>query len=128
MNAKPCVGCLGVVAAFLIALPAVAQVRVQAGGTSVNVGDDGDGGDVDVHAKNITAITTDGSEASVTVGGIGDNVQIQGVTVINGRVYIDGKEIPPQVTRYKSPRTGEVYLIQRKGGSVQVVTEPEKRK
>jgi hypothetical protein len=47
----------------------------------------------------------------------------QGVAVVNGKVYIDGKEIPPKVTRYKSPRTGEVYLIRRDGGSVEVTTE-----
>lgn len=119
---------LCIAAAFLLALPAAAQVHVQAGGTTVNVGGDDRDDDVNVRAKNITAISTDGGEASVNVGGIGSDVQIQGVAVINGRVYIDGKEIPPNVTRYKSPRTGEVYLIQRKGGSVQVTSEPEKKK
>lgn len=135
-------------ALFLAALPSAAQVRVQAGGTSVNVGAGGDvsvrdgdvsirgsnvsvkGGNanVNVRAKDMTAIATEGNTVSNSVGGIGEGVDIQGVAVINGRVYIDNKEIPPKVTRYKSPRTGEVYIIRRKGGSVEVTTEAEAKK
>ncbi|WIM04922.1 MAG: hypothetical protein OHM77_09445 [Candidatus Nitricoxidivorans perseverans] len=122
-------------ALFLAALPSAAQVRVQAGGASVNVGGDGgvsvrSGSDtnINVRAKDMTAIATEGNTVSNSVGGIGEGVDIQGVAVINGRVYIDNKEIPPKVTRYKSPRTGEVYIIRRKGGSVEVTTEAEAKK
>jgi len=73
-------------------------------------------------------IATGGNTARNTVGGIGSNVDVQGVTVINGRVYIDNKEIPPDVTRYKSPRTGEVYIIKRKGGSVEVTSDAGAKK
>lgn len=114
---------------LLASAGAVAQVRVEAGGTSVVVG----GGNVDVRTRGegsvstkgsgTTAIATEGNTVSNTVGGIGSNVDIQGVAVINNRVYIDNKEIPPNVTRYKSPRTGEVYVIKRKSGSVEVTTE-----
>lgn len=137
-----------VAALFFAALPSTAQVRVQAGGTSVNIGAVGDvsvrdgdvsikGGNVSVkggnananaRAKDMTAIATEGNTVSNSVGGIGEGVDIQGVAVINGRVYIDNKEIPPKVTRYKSPRTGEVYIIRRKGGSVEVVSETEAKK
>ncbi|MDP2809903.1 MAG: hypothetical protein Q8O34_07105 [Rhodocyclaceae bacterium] len=118
-----------VAALFLATLPSTAQVRVQAGGASVNIGAVGSGDtNVNVRARDVTAIATEGNNASVNIGGIGGDVDIQGVTVINGRVYIDGKEIPPKVTRYKSPRTGEVYIIRRKGGSVEVTSETEAKK
>lgn len=80
-------------------------------------------GVVNARAEGVTAIATDGGQASVTVGGIAGDADIQGITVINGRVSIDGKEVPANVTRYKSPRTGTVYLIQRKNGAVSVTTE-----
>ena len=120
--------------AFLVANTAMAQIKVDTGGTSVVIG----GGNVDVRTKDAgsvttrgnstTAIATDGSTVRNTVGGIGSNVDVQGVTVINGRVYIDNKEIPPDVTRYKSPRTGEVYVIKRKGSSVEVTSDSGAKK
>jgi hypothetical protein len=120
--------------AFLVSGTAMAQIRVDTGGTSVVIG----GGNVDVRTNeagsvttrgnSTTAIATGGNTVRNTVGGIGSNVDVQGVTVINGRVYIDNKEIPPDVTRYKSPRTGEVYNIKRKGGSVEVTSEPGAKK
>jgi hypothetical protein len=45
------------------------------------------------------------------------------LSIINDKVFIDNKEVPPNVTRYKSPRTGTVYRIQRKGGAVSVSEE-----
>jgi hypothetical protein len=120
--------------AALVSSTAMAQIRVDTGGTSVVIG----GGNVDVRTNEAGSVTTRGSSNSAiatggntvrnTVGGIGSNVDVQGVTVINGRVYIDNKEIPPDVTRYKSPRTGEVYIIKRKGGSVEVTSEPGAKK
>jgi len=98
---------------------AMAQVSIQAGGSRVAVGKDVN---IDVDAKDISTISTDGGQASVTVGGIGEGVNIQGVTVINGKVWIDGKEIPPNVTRYKS-KSGTVYRIVRKDGAVSVTNE-----
>lgn len=101
----------------------LAQINVKTPGHEVKVGN----GNVNVRAEGITSIATDGGNASVTVGGIGQDADIQGVTVINGRVVIDGKDVPANVTRYKSPKTGTVYLIQRKAGSVNVTTEAESR-
>ncbi|CAG0954280.1 hypothetical protein RHDC4_00288 [Rhodocyclaceae bacterium] len=94
-----------------------AQVSVR--DREVKVGTEG----VNARAEGVTAIATDGGKASVTVGGIAGDADIQGITVINGRVSIDGKDVPANVTRYKSPRTGTVYLIQRKNGAVSVTTE-----
>ncbi len=65
-------------------------------------------------------MATHDNKVSTTVGGIAEDANIEGITIINNRVSIDGKEIPPNITRYKSPKTGKVYLIQRKGGSVNV--------
>ncbi|OHC65394.1 MAG: hypothetical protein A2040_02700 [Rhodocyclales bacterium GWA2_65_19] len=111
---------IGVAGLICCAAGAIAQVSVKTPGQVVQVGK---GGDVRVRAEGVTAIATEGNKASVTVGGIDGDADIQGVTVINGRVSIDGKDIPAGVTRYKSPRTGTVYLIQRRGGSVNVTTE-----
>lgn len=117
------------------AMTAVAQIRVQAGGTNVSIGADGgvnvqeSGSNVSVggKGKGRAAVAGGGNTAGNTVGGIEGDVESEGVTIINGRVYIDGKEIPPKVTRYKSPRTGEVYVIRRKGTSVEVVSEEDRK-
>jgi len=121
-----------------------AQVRVQTGSTDIQVGANGvsvrtgDGSSVrtgsegskvksGAQVKDITTIATEGSTASVSVGGIGEGVEMQGVAVINGRVYVDGKEVPPNVTRYKSPRTGELYVIQRGKDGVSVTSEGQRK-
>lgn len=98
---------------------ASAQVKVQADGNRVSVGKDIS---VDVDAKDISTLSTGGNTASVTVGGIGDNVESQGVTVINGKVWIDGVAIPPGVKRHKA-KSGTVYRIERKDGAVSVTSE-----
>ena len=116
---------LAVASLVFCAVGAIAEVSVKTPGQEIKVGK---GSDVHVRADGVSAIATEGNNASVTVGGIDANADIQGVMIINGRVSIDGKEIPANVTRYKSPRTGTVYLIQRKGGSVNVTTEEGAKK
>jgi hypothetical protein len=123
------------VVALTISAAAMAQIRVDTGDSSVVIGAGGgvdvrtkDSGTVSTHGTSSAAIATDSSTARNTVGGVGSNVDIQGVAVINGRVYIDNKEIPPNVTRYKSPRTGEVYVIKRKGSAVEVTSDPGAKK
>jgi hypothetical protein len=95
----------------------LAQISVSTPGQDVRIGKDGS-----VKARSESAVSSSrgSNEASVTVGGIAEDANIEGITVINGRVSIDGKDVPPNVTRYKSPKTGKVYLIQRKNGSVSV--------
>lgn len=105
---------------FSAAGVANAQVSIKMPGQEITVGKESN---VNIRGKGGTAIATEGSSASVTVGSIDADADIQGVTVINGRVSIDGKDVPPHVTRYKSPKTGTVYLIQRKGSNVSVTTE-----
>lgn len=104
------------IASLFLAGGAVAQISIVTPGYDVKIGGDGS-----------VKTRTDGSagsgrnnEAGLTVGGISGDADVEGVTVINGRVSIDGKDVPPSVTRYKSPKTGRIYLIQRKGGAVSV--------
>jgi hypothetical protein len=50
------------------------------------------------------------------------SVVVAGASVNNGKVVIDGVVVNPDVERYKSPATGEEYLISRRGGSVTVTS------
>ncbi len=104
-----------------------AQVSVSTGATNVSI----NGGSVDVRSAesghggyaSSTVVTSGGNMAGNSFSGIESGADVQGVSVINGRVFIDNQEIPPNVKRYKSPRTGTVYNIQRQGSSVQVSSE-----
>ena len=102
---------------FTLAGMLLAQINVSTPGQEVRIGTDGS---VKARSDNSSASSSRGNEARVTVGGIADNANIDGITIINDRVSIDGKDVPPNVTRYKSPKTGKVYLIERKGGAVSV--------
>ena len=63
----------------------------------------------------------EGNAAVISIGGI-DGDDVGGVGVINGRVFIDGEEIPPTATRHRS-RSGTVYLVRRSASGVQVIDE-----
>lgn len=101
---------------FLLAAEVFAQVSVHALDQDVKVLNSAG---VRVRSSSTTSKSAI-NEADVVVGGIIGDVDIEGVAVINGRVSIDGKSIPTHVRRYKSPKTGKVYLIERKDGSVSV--------
>lgn len=104
------------IASLFLAGGAVAQISIVTPGHDVKIG--GDGG---VKARTDRAAGSGrNNEAGLTVGGISGDADVEGVTVINGRVSIDGKDVPPSATRYKSPKTGRIYLIQRKGDAVSV--------
>lgn len=104
---------------FLAGAAVAAQISIVTPGQDVKIGGDGS-----VKARSAgsagSAVSGRNNEASVTVGDISADADVEGVTVINGRVSIDGKDVPSSVTRYKSPKTGRIYLIQRKGGAVSV--------
>lgn len=110
------------------ATTAFAQVNVSTGGSSISI-DAAGSVSVKSDGKNVTA----GSGAQVSVGPdnearsslgeIDPDVNIEGVTIINGKLWIDGKEIPPGVKRYKSPKTGTVYKIERRGTNISVTSE-----
>lgn len=108
---------LAFIGCFFFAATVPAQISVSTSGQDVKIGKDGS---VKARSAGSVAAAGRGNEASVSVGEIAGDANIEGITVINDRVSIDGKDIPPNVTRYKSPKSGKVYLIQRKGGSVSV--------
>ncbi len=104
--------CTGMMLLGFVVFPglAPAQVSVSTGTQDVRISKEG----------RVNVMDSNANEARVSVGEIAGDAHIEGITIINDRVSIDGKEVPPGVTRYKSPKTGKVYLIQRKGGSVSV--------
>jgi hypothetical protein len=104
---------------FILALThaANAQVSVNLGGQDVRVGGNGS-----VSIKGTGAQVSIGSDNQVgsSVGSIAPDANIEGVTIINGKLWIDGYEVPPSVKTYKSPKTGKTYKIDRKGKNVSV--------
>lgn len=115
-------GLVGLVAAGV----AWSQIGIAAGGQDVRIGADGSvsvrgGEDIRVGSGGQVSVGP-GNEAKSTVGEIAPGANIEGVTIINGKLWIDGKEIPLGVKRYKSPKTGKQYNIERKGSNVSVTS------
>lgn len=120
------VGLAGLVA-IGVAGAAWAQIGIAAGGQDVRIGADGSvsvrGGGEDLRVGSGGQVSAgSGNEVKSSVGEIAPGVNIEGVTIINGKLWIDGKEIPPGVKRYKSPKTGKQYNIERKGNNVSVTS------
>jgi hypothetical protein len=91
---------------------ACGQVSVDVPGASVKVGKGKGGAAVSIGP---------GSTASNTAGAIDADVEMEGVAVINGDVFIDGEKIPRGKTKYSSKKTGKSYRIQwGKDGNVSV--------
>lgn len=85
-------------AVFLILLTAAASV--QAG--------------VDVSLPGIRVQTAENDSSSVAInsaGSIDPDVEMEGVAVINGKVFIDGERVPKGRTSYTSRKTGRSYQI-----------------
>lgn len=89
---KRCV-CVGAFTILYLLFPGVvvAQVSVSAGSHDVSIGSDND--------------------ASNDSGGIAGDVQIEGITIINDKVYIDGVRVPKGTREVISKKTGRVYRI-----------------
>ncbi len=65
-----------------------------------------------------------GSVASNQTGIIDASAEIEGVTIINDSVYIDGEKVPNNVTRFKGHKSGLIYSIKwGKNGNISV-TQP----
>lgn len=61
------------------------------------------------------------SVASNSAGTIDPDVQMEGVAVINGEVFVDGDKVPKGKTSYTSRKSGKTYIIKwGKDGSVAV--------
>jgi hypothetical protein len=73
------------------------------------------------HVSGVTVYSGgQGGNASVNMGGIGSGASVEGVAVINGKVFIDGEAVPDTVSHFTSKR-GQTYRIERdRGGGVRV--------
>lgn len=92
----------------LAAFAAQAQVSIDLSGSNVKVQTGGAKG-------------TSTSIATNTEGTIDSEVEMEGVAVINGQVFIDGVKIPPGKTSYFSKKSGKNYTIKSdKNGNVSV--------
>jgi len=89
--------------ALFVSDVAIAQVSVDVSGYGVSV-----------QSGNSTAV-------NVNSGIIGPDVQMEGVAVINGAVFIDGERVPKGKSVYTSKKTKKTYFIQwGKDGNVSV--------
>lgn len=87
----------------LFAGSAFAQVSVDVSGHGVRVQQDG------------------GSEVRVNAGSVASDVEMEGVAVINGDVFIDGDRIPKGKKLYTSKKSGKTYrIVWGKDGNVSV--------
>ncbi|MBK7002654.1 MAG: hypothetical protein IPH35_22675 [Rhodoferax sp.] len=83
------------------------------------------------HGDNSATITSNQQEkrskrsvASNQTGVIDSNAEIEGVTIINDSVYIDGERVPNNVTRFKGRKSGLTYSIKwGRNGNISV-TQP----
>lgn len=69
-------------------------------------------GSVDVTAGGVRVQVGKGNVATNAAGDLGADVEMDGVAVINGNVYIDGQKVPHGKTSYVSKKTGKAYRIQ----------------
>jgi hypothetical protein len=76
---------------------------------------------VDVSGYGVRVQTGTSSAVNVNSGIIGSAVQMEGVAVINGEVFIDGEKVPKGKSTYTSKKTKKTYLIHwGKDGNVSV--------
>jgi hypothetical protein len=75
----------------LLAGVAFAEASVSKGNSEVNIGSD--------------------NEVENVSGGIAEDVEIEGVAIINEKVYIDGVRIPSGTREVRSSKTGKHYRI-----------------
>lgn len=95
---------------------ALGQVNVNVPGVNVSVGENGQGNvSVSVGGKN---------KVGNTAGNIDEDVEMEGVAIINGAVTIDGEKVPKGKTRHTGKKSGIKYLIKwGKDGNVAVSQE-----
>lgn len=93
------IGCIGVLALF--SGVASAQISISAGGNDVKIGSDND--------------------VSNESGVISGDVEIEGVAILNDKVYIDGVRAPRGVREVTSKKTGKSYrIVWGKDGNISV--------
>jgi len=68
--------------------------------------------DVSVPGVRVQTGGKDGSSVAVnSAGSVDSNVEMEGIAVINGEVFIDGEKVPKGRTSYTSKKTGRSYQI-----------------
>lgn len=88
-------------AGLLFSVGVSAQVSVSSGGTQVRIGS--------------------GNDASNDSGTISGDVEIEGVAILNDKVYIDGVRVPKGVREVTSKKTGKTYrIVWGKDGNISV--------
>lgn len=79
---------------------------------------------VDVSGAGVRVQRSGGSEVSVntgSTGGVASDVEMEGVAVINGDVFIDGNKVAKGKTLHTSKKSGKTYRIEwGKNGNVSV--------
>lgn len=125
-------------ALLVLSFPALAQqdVKVTVTGNKVQVQLPGNipglssaqgalqqqGTGVTVDSQGVTSQAVGQGNSASVVTGIGSGADIQGVTVINGEVWIDGEKVPGDARKFTG-RSGKTYIIDRSQGGVRVHTE-----
>lgn len=72
-------------------------------------------------AGNGVRVQSGGNEVIVNAGSVASDVEMEGVAVINGEVFIDGNKVSRGKTLYTSKKTGKTYRIDwGKDGNVSV--------
>jgi len=76
---------------------------------------------VNVSGTEVKLRNQDGSTVTVGSDRVAADVDMTGVAVINGEVYIDGDKVPPGKTTFKGRKSGKTYRIKwGKDGNVSV--------
>lgn len=103
------------VRSLLVCLIALLGCAVSPGGAQVAV---------DVSGYGVKVQTGNGSSVNVNSGTAAADVQMEGVTIINGDVFIDGEKVAKGKTSYTAKKTGKSYRIEwGKNGNVSVAEQ-----
>ncbi len=95
------------------------QINVNVPGVSVSVGGNSGRGQ-----DNVSVSVGGKNEVGNTAGSIDEDVEMEGVAIINGAVTIDGEKVPKGKTRHTGKKSGIKYLIKwDKDGNVAVSQE-----
>jgi hypothetical protein len=98
---------------FAASTGVMAQISVNIPGVSVKTGKDG-----------VNVSMGSGNDTGNTAGSIDADADIEGVTVINDEVWIDGDKVPKGKTRHTGKKSGIKYKISwGKNGNIAVSQE-----
>jgi hypothetical protein len=112
------IGCVTIAIVGLgYAASAMAQVNVNIPGVNVKVGDGGKNGGVAVSIGGKNSVGN-------TSGSIDEDADMEGVTIINDSLSIDGEKVPKGKTRHTGKKSGIKYVIKwSKNGNIAVSQE-----